>query len=199
MEEKSFKTPFLQAWEKLTPVLRTAMLWLKRLVWLVPPVIVCLAMLVLFETNGLYPFGSKTIAWCDMDQQVIPLLIDFKDILSGKEGFFFSFKNAGGMNFFGVFFFFLSSPFSILVAFVDKAKIILFANVLVLLKLCTISLTASLYFRKKHPDNPLLNVFLSVLYAYSGYTMMYYQNIIWLDIVYLFPLLMLGLEYLKEG
>ena len=172
---------------------------LKKLVFLFPPIVVLIATLITFKANGLYPYGEKTISWCDMDQQVIPLLIDFKDILSGKEGFFFSFKNAGGMNFFGVFFFFLSSPFSILVAFVDKAKIILFANVLVLLKLCTISLTASLYFRKKHPDNPLLNVFLSVLYAYSGYTMMYYQNIIWLDIVYLFPLLMLGLEYLKEG
>ena len=97
MEEKSFKTEFLQAWEKLTPILRVVALWLKRLVWIFPPVIVGIAMLVLFETNGLYPFGSKTIAWCDMDQQVIPLLLQFKDILEGKEGFFFSFKNAGGL------------------------------------------------------------------------------------------------------
>ena len=185
--------------ENILPVLKCALSWLKKLVFLFPPIVVLIATLITFKANGLYPYGEKTISWCDMDQQVVPLLIDFKDILSGKEGFFFSFKNAGGMNFYGVFFFFLSSPFSFLVAFVDKAEIILFANVLVLLKLCTISLTASLYFKKKHPDNPLLNVFLSILYAYSGYTMMYYQNVIWLDIVYLFPLLMLGLEYLKEG
>ena len=172
---------------------------LKKLVFLFPPIVVLVATLITFKANGLYPYGGKTISWCDMDQQVIPLLIDFKDILAGKEGFFFSFKNAGGMNFFGVFFFFLSSPFSFLVAFVDKSEILSFANILVLLKLCTISLTASLYFKKKHPDNPILNVFLSVMYAYSGHTMMYYQNVIWLDVVYLFPLLMLGLEYLKEG
>ena len=172
---------------------------IKKLVFIFPPIIVLLVTLSLFKENGLYPYGTKTISWCDMDQQVIPLLIDFKDILSGKEGFFFSFKNAGGMNFYGVFFFFLSSPFSFLVAFVDKAEIISFANVLVMLKMCAIAFTASLYFKKKHPDNPLLNVFLSVLYAYSGYVMMYYQNVIWLDVVYLFPLLLLGLEYLKEG
>ncbi|MBR4943168.1 MAG: YfhO family protein, partial [Clostridia bacterium] len=52
---------------------------------------------------------------------------------------------------------------------------------------------------KKHPNAKLLIVALSVLYAYSGYTMMYYQNLIWLDIAYLFPLLLLGLEGLKEG
>ena len=180
-------------------IAKHALVWAKKLIFLFPPIVVLLATLITFKANGLYPYGNKTISWCDMDQQVIPLLIDFKDVLAGKEGFFFSFKNAGGMNFFGVFFFFLSSPFSFLVAFVDKGEVALFANVLVLLKLCTISLTASLYFKKKHPDNPILNVALSVLYAYSGYTMMYYQNVIWLDIVYLFPLLMLGLEYLKEG
>lgn len=168
-------------------------------VWIFPPVIVFLAMLLFFKADGLYPFGTKTLSWCDMDQQVVPLLIDLKDILSGKEGFFFSFKNAGGMNFYGVFFFFLSSPFSMLVAFVDKAEVALFANVLVALKMSAISCTASVYFSKKHPEAGLLNVALSVLYAFSGYVMMYFQNVMWLDIVYLFPLLLLGLEKLKEG
>ena len=185
--------------QNLLPIVSRAFKILKKIVFLFPPVIVLMATLLVFKANGLHPYGDKTISWCDMDQQVIPLLIDFKDILSGKEGFLFSFKNAGGMNFYGVFFFFLSSPFSFLVAFVEKSEIILFANVLVLLKMCAISLTASLYFKKKQPDRPILNVVLSILYAYSGYTMMYYQNVIWLDVVYLFPLLMLGLEYLKEG
>ena len=85
------------------------MAWLKKFIFLFPPVFVLIVTLALFKGNGLYPFGTKTLSWCDMDQQVVPLLIDFKDILSGKEGFFFSFKNAGGMNFFGVFFFFLST------------------------------------------------------------------------------------------
>lgn len=192
MDRKAIKNKFCGGINRVDAFLR-------KLVFLFPPIIVCIAMLYTYRSNGLYPFGTKTISWCDMDQQVVPLLIDFKDILSGKSGFFFSMKNAGGMNFFGVFFFFLSSPFSFLVAFVDKAEIISFANVLVLLKMCTIACTSSLYFRKKYPNAPLLNVALSVLYAYSGYTMLYYQNVIWLDVVYLFPLLLLGLERMKEG
>ena len=177
--------------------------WLKdnfpKFVWVFPPLIVLFAMLIFYKANGLYPYGDKTIAWCDMDQQVIPLLLQFKDILSGKEGFFYSFKNAGGMNFFGVFFFFLSSPFSLLIAFVDKADASSFANLLVMLKMCAVALTASIYLARKAPDAPLLNIALSVLYAYSGYTMMYYQNVIWLDVVYLFPLLLMGLELLQDG
>lgn len=182
--------------EKYFPVFRK---WFLRLIWVIPPVVVLIAMLALCSRNGLYPYGDKTLSWCDMDQQVVPLLMDFKDILDGKEGFFFSFKNAGGMNFYGVFFFFLSSPFSFLIVFVDKADIVLFVNILVMLKMCAIAFSASFYLEKKHPKAWLLNIALSVLYAYSGYTMMYYQNMIWLDIVYLFPLLLLGLEKLKEG
>ena len=134
-----------------------------------------------------------------MDQQTIPLLLDYKRVLSGKEGLFFNTKTAGGMNFFGVFFFFISSPFSFLVAFVDENKVALFVNVLVMLKICAVSCAASVYLYKKHPQNAFLNIVLSVLYAYSGYTMYYYQNMMWLDVMALFPVLLLGLERLKEG
>ncbi len=179
-------------WAKIAPTLR-------KFVWVIPPIIVFAAMFLFFRADDLYPFGPKMMAWCDMDQQVVPLLIDFKDILSGKEGFFLSFKNAGGMNFYAVFFFFLCSPFSFLVAFVDKADVGVFMNVIITLKMCTISITASIYLYRKCPRAWLLNIALSVLYAFSGYVMMYYQNVMWLDVVYLFPLLLIGLDKLKEG
>ena len=195
------KKESILAWtlQRFAPAFRAVYQWFLRLIWLVPPIIVLSAMLSLYSENGLYPYGNKTVSWCDMDQQVVPLLMDFKDVLSGKEGFFFSFKNAGGMNFYGVFFFFLASPFTFLIAFVEKGDIALFVNILVMLKMCAMAGTASFYLAKKHPKAWLMNIALSTLYAYSGYTMMYYQNMIWLDIAYLFPLLLLGLERLKEG
>ena len=60
----------------------------KRYVWVFPPAIVLVAMLCVFKAGGLYPCGDKTVSWCDMDQQVVPLLLTFKDILAGKESFF---------------------------------------------------------------------------------------------------------------
>lgn len=199
MEKTELKNRVAEIWKRISPPLRIVGVWSRRLVWLFPPVIVWLSMLVTFQVNGLYPFTDKTIAWCDMDQQLIPLLLQFKDVLSGKESFFFSFKNAGGMNFYGVFFFFLASPFTFLVAFVDKADVASFCNVLVMLKMGVCAFTASLYLYRKNKNAPILNMALSVLYAYSGYTMMYYQNVMWLDVAYLFPLLLWGLERLQKG
>ena len=172
---------------------------ISRLVWLFPPIIVAIAMLWFLKARGFYPFGDITISWGDLDQQTMPLLLDYKRILSGEEGFFLNTKAAGGMNFFGVFFFFISSPFAFLVIFVDESKVALFVNILVMLKMCAIACTASVYFYKKHPNAPFLNIALSVLYAFSGYVMYYYQNMMWLDVMCLFPLLLLALDDLKKG
>lgn len=176
---------------------------MKRLIniltFIIPPLGVMAIVLAVFAGAGFYPFGSGSVSWCDMNQQTVPLLIDLKDILDGKSGMFLNMNNAAGMNFYGVFFFFLASPFSLLVKLVDKADMISFVNILVMLKLMTAALTAQIYFRscQKSLSRPLC-VILSMMYALCGYGMLFYQNVIWLDMMYLFPLLMLSLEQLVK-
>ena len=166
---------------------------------LISPLTVLGIFTVFFALNGFFPFGEASVSWCDMTQQVIPLLCDFKDILLGKEGFFLSLQNAGGMNFFGVFFFFLASPFSFLVVFFEKADIPFLMNIILALKLCVCSACAALYFEKRFEKLPCsFKIIFSFSYALCGYAMMFYQNIIWLDVMYLFPLLMLGIHLLTE-
>ncbi len=169
----------------------------KILPFVIPPLGVLAIMMFVYWKAGMYPFGSGTISWCDMNQQVIPLLIDFKDVLDGKTSLFFNLNNAGGMNLYGVFFFFLASPFSFLVKFVDKGDMITFVNVLLVLKMMMAALTSVIYFRVCKKDfNPYFAVILSLMYAFCGYGMLFYQNIIWLDMMYLFPLLMIALQSL---
>ncbi len=168
---------------------------------LLSPLITALMLMYVFRTRQFYPFGERTVAWCDMNQQVVPLLCQLKDILDGKSGWFLSFKNASGMNFVGVFFFFLSSPFSFLVKFVEKHDMLLFANILVMLKMMTSAVTASLYFVRSEEHrslDPLSVSLLGFMYASSGYVMLFYQNVIWLDVMYVFPLLMISLERLHK-
>ena len=46
--------------------------------------------------------------------------------------------------------------------------------------------------------DPYIGAVLSVIYAFCGYGMLYYQNNIWLDMMYLFPLLMVAFRELFE-
>lgn len=171
----------------------------KILPFIVPPLVVMLIMGFAFYRNDLYPFGDGTVSWCDMSQQVIPLLTDFKDILSGKDGIFLNFHNAGGMNLWGVFFFFIASPYTLLVLLADKADVIYLVNIMTVLKLMTAAVTAQIYFRTCQKKlSPYISSVLSIVYAFCGYGMFYYQNNIWLDMMYLFPLLMVAFKELFE-
>ena len=69
--------------------------------------------LLIYAQYGLYPFGGDSIGWGDMKQQIAPLLLQLRGILLGQQDFFLHMQS-GGMDFWGVFFFFLSSPFSFL-------------------------------------------------------------------------------------
>lgn len=167
--------------------------------YILPPAAVFVLLSAVFACYGLFPFGGNTLSWCDMNQQVLPLLMDWKDILEGKSSLFLNLQNAGGMNFWGVFLFFLSSPFSFLAVFVEKADFYYFANILVALKMGVCALTAAVFFRKRFPAlNLAASTSLSVMYACCGYALSYYQNVVWLDVMYLFPLFLLALLHLAE-
>lgn len=172
----------------------------KNAYW-VAPALTAAVLLSVYAAYGLFPFGSGTVSWCDMNQQVIPFLMDLKDILSGKANLFLNLQNAGGMSFWGVFLFFISSPFSFLVLLVGKAQIYSFINLLLLLKLMLCAVTACAFFKREFKNLTGLQLCaVSVMYAFCGYAMFYYQNIVWLDVMCLFPLLLIGLEKLmNEG
>ena len=178
----------------LSTVMHSPKLWLTLVI---PPIAVIIIGLAVFAGSGLYPFGDKTLAWCDMHQQVLPLLLDFKDILEGNGDFLFNWQNAGGMNFLGVFLFFISSPFSLLVVFVDKADMMVFMNIMTLMKLAVCAITANAYFRTCHKKlDVTYSALFSVMYAFSGYSMLFYQNTVWLDVMYFFPLLLIAFNSL---
>ena len=162
---------------------------------LLPPVASGALCLIVFAIFQLFPFAQRTLSWCDMNQQVVPLLLDLKNVLSGQSDLFLNMANAGGTSFWGILLFFVSSPFSLLVAFIDTKDIYLFANILVFIKIVVCAGTASLFFRNKFTSlHVLQNIALSVMYAFCGYTMMYFQNVVWLDMMYMFPILLLGMD-----
>lgn len=175
-----------------------SLIWVKKLkrLDLLPAAAFALTAAVLsliYAVAGLYPFGGRTLAWGDMSQQVVPLLMELKDILEGKAGMFLNLQNAGGMSFWGVFFFFLASPLHFLVAFVEKPEVYQLVNLLVWGKLSLAAASSSCFFRHEAPRLSFpAQLALSTSYGLCGYGMLYYQNLVWLDALILFPLLMLG-------
>lgn len=164
---------------------------------LISPLLVILIAGLIYAFYGIFPFGSKTVAWCDLKQQTIPLLMNLKDILDGKSSLFYSASSCGGMNFWGVFLFFLASPFYLAVKFVQKQDMVYLVNILLCLKLALCAFTATLYFSVSFEKlAKRYTVLFGLIYAFCGFGLMYYQTLVWLDIMYLFPLLVMSVDRL---
>lgn len=151
---------------------------------------------VFYALFAIYPFGEKSIVWCDMEQQAVPLLLQFKQILEQGESPLYHLLNAGGMNFYGVYFFFLSNPFSYLVLLTD-IPVSSLMNLIVPMKLALASAAMVIWLRYRHPGLPAASALLpALMYGFCGYGLMFYQNLMWLDVQALAPLLLLSVDLL---
>ena len=156
--------------------------------------------LLLSACWGIFPCGGNSIVWCDMEQQAVPLLMQLRQMAQRGEFSGLSQLNAGGMPFYAVFFFFLSNPGSLLILLTDLPADKL-VTLLVILKLSLASGTAAFWFRGRIPAlSAPMQVLLGVMYGCSGYGLFYYQNLMWLDIMILLPLLMVSIRrFLKKA
>ena len=164
---------------------------------LIPVILTGILSSIVYLLFQLFPYGKLTLAWCDARQQVVPLLLDLKDMLCGEQSVFLNLQNAGGMDMWGVLFFFVASPLHMLTVFVPDEGMFSFFNILVVMKLMLCAASAYWFFRRKFPELGMgLVSALALMYAFCGFNMMFYQNVIWLDTAYLFPALLMGLDRL---
>ncbi|MBQ4383584.1 MAG: YfhO family protein [Firmicutes bacterium] len=172
---------------------------LKKWELAIPAVSAGILCLLIYLCFSIFPCGKLTNAWADARQQTVPILIDLKEILTGRQSLFMNMHNAGGMDMWSVILFFASSPLHLLTVFVPKENMLEFYELLIFVKIILSALTSYLFFKKRNPAlTVLLRTVLACMYAFSGFTMMFYQNVVWLDMAYLFPLLLLGLDRLFE-
>lgn len=157
-------------------------------------------MLLLFIINGIFPFGDRSFLYSDMYHQYMPFFNEFLEKIKSGENLFYSFKIGVGSNFLALYVYYLASPVHWLALLVPKAYLMEFMSYLVIIKIGLCGFCFCLYLRKHFRTNSYLTVLVSVFYALSGYIAAYNWNIMWLDCVVLFPVIILGLEYLvKEG
>lgn len=155
--------------------------------------------LLVFGLKGLYPFGDKTIAYSDMSQQTIPFYYYIYDMLHGKELPFFSWLVGSGSNMMGVssqFSFF--SPFNIIFYFTGRSNILMFANIVMIIKAVFVAISMYVYVCS-FKVNSYIRVSAAVLYAFGAGTIIYYVLGYNMDIAIMLPLIMLGMNRLMSN
>lgn len=165
-------------------------LWQQRMIWLsflIPSVI----LLGLYAKIGIFPFGSLTLLISDMNSQYVDFLAEYQRILHGSGSLLYSWHAGMGLNFLGLFAYYLSSPLNLLLFFFPEKNLLDAITLITTLKIAGCGLTFAVFLKNHfHQEKPdwLLLIF-SIFYALMGYTIAYSFNIMWLDGVLLLPLL----------
>lgn len=157
-------------------------------------------MIIIFIQRGIFPFGEESFLRTDMYHQYAPFFSEFQYKLSRGGSLLYSWDIGMGINFSALYAYYLASPFNWLLLLCPKGLVIEFMTYGIVLKIGLAGLAFAWYL-KKHCCWGRENFgvgFFGIFYALSGYMAAYSWNIMWLDCIILFPIIMLGLERLVE-
>lgn len=150
--------------------------------------------LFIFLVFKLFPFGDLTVLRMDLYHQYGPLFTELYDRITNFDSFAYSWKSGGGSSFLGNYFNYLSSPLNIIILLFDRKQMPFFVTTLVALKASLCAGTFTYYLKKSKNSHSFISAGFGILYAFCGYFLAYYWNIMWIDALYLLPLLVLGIE-----
>lgn len=179
---------------------------------LIPAILVGLVFLFLFAAGGYAPFGAASLANNDANVQYLDFFMYLKDVLEGRNSIGYTFsKMLGGSNL-ALFSYYLASPLNLLLVFFRKTQILTFYNLLVMLKAMLAAGAFSAFLTGRFQEafdrlsgknsegySCIFYILLPMCYGLSQYVLSQSRNVIWLDGVYMLPLMLLGVYRVVRG
>lgn len=160
---------------------------------LVPLAIVGLISLIAFI------FCDVGLVANDCYEQYVPFLNAYYDVLTDGKSIFYSLTGSMGYDFWAVFSYYLVSPLNFIILLFGKSRIVYAVNLLIVLKLAFCGGTFSVFLKNRFPKAKCSRIVsFSTIYALCGFMVGYAWNIMWLDGVLLFPLVIMGLDLLMR-
>ena len=160
---------------------------------------VSLMLLTLFSV-GIHPFGDKGFILVDGKLQYVSFFSEYIRQIKAFELPLFSRFFGFGLNFYGTWANYLSSPVNFLLLFFSKTHILDGIVTVFLVKVGLCGITFYIYSRRILSSEPWKALLFSTSYALCGFVLYYSDNLQWLDGVIWLPVLIIGLETLyKKG
>ncbi|MBR4727945.1 MAG: YfhO family protein [Clostridia bacterium] len=165
----------------------------QRYCWLSAMCTIGIMMLVCY-CFGLFPFGDSTILRMDLYHQYGPLFAELYDRVTQFKSFFYSWQTGLGSPFLGNFFNYLSSPAAILILLLGHENMPEAIAGMIIVKAALSACTFTYYLKRSHRRHDFTTAAFGILYAMCGYFVAYYWNVMWMDAMVYFPLIILGIE-----
>ena len=146
------------------------------------------------------PFGGKCLVVVDGVHQYLPFFSEYQEKLTHLSDIQYTFDVGMGNNFISLWSYYLSSPFNLIIMLCSKSHLPMALNIIISAKIIMGALCFAYFLAHygKKPSKNLGVVAFSLLYAFSSYVVGYYWNLMWLDCIFIFPIIILGMEKMLE-
>ncbi len=146
--------------------------------------------------NEIFPFGNRSFLRNDLYNQYMPFFQALHDRIWQGEGLSYSMQLGAGSGFAALYGYYLASPINWLVVIWPRAFIAEFITLTILFKIGLAGVSFAYYLRKRYDKEHMGILLFSSAYALSGFMAAYQWNVMWLDVVWLAPLVLWALEEL---
>lgn len=153
-------------------------------------------MLLVYYCYDLFPFGDTTILRMDLYHQYGPLFAELYDRITGLKSLIYSWQTGLGSPFLGNYFNYLSSPSAIIMLILGHENMPEAIAGMIIAKAALAAAAFTYYLKKSQGRHDFITAAFGVLYAMCGYFVAYYWNVMWIDAMVYFPLVILGIEYI---
>lgn len=151
-------------------------------------------MMLVYYCYDLFPFGETTILRMDLYHQYGPLFAEFYDRVTNLQSFLYSWQTGLGSPFLGNFFNYLSSPTAIIMLLLGHENMPEAIAGMIITKAALSAGTFTYFLKKSQGRHDYTTAAFGLLYAMCGYFIAYYWNVMWIDAMVYFPLVILGIE-----
>lgn len=139
-----------------------------------------------------YPFGDNSFLTNDLKYQYIDFFAWFRRVLLGEANLRYSFSQGLGMNTWGLYSYYLASPFNLLCALFPADKLTLFIFAITALKLGCIHISSAWYVQKRFDLSKPAAFLLSLSFTFCSWTISNLRNPLWIDCLILLPICAYG-------
>lgn len=153
----------------------------------------------LAAAGHVYPFGDNSFLTNDLKYQYIDFFAWFRRVLLGEANLRYSFSQGLGMNTWGLYSYYLASPFNLLCVLFPADKLTLFMFVISALKLGCIHISSAWYVQKRFDLSKPAAFLLSLSFTFCSWTISNLCNPLWIDCLILLPICAFGCyELIRE-
>ncbi len=148
--------------------------------------------LVIFFIGGMWPAGDRQVLAHDGWHQYYPFFADFREKLLSGGSLQYTWDVGMGVGYLSLYAYYLACPLNFLCVLVPASLLREYFALLTILKIALAGLFFAWYLRLVFRRNDWTLPFFSLLYAFSSFMAGYYWNLMWLDVLAIFPLLVAG-------